>query len=521
MSSRPPAVLVILDGWGYSTDPFGNPTRLAKLPHLTRWYQEAPWALLAASGRDVGLPPGQAGNSEAGHLNIGAGRIVEQDSVRISHAINRGTFFKNAAFLEAIRYVARRRSTLHVFGMLTTDQSAHADPDHFVAILVLLRRYRVRSVVLHLFTDGRDSPTRDGLDLLRRIQRGLLPNEVIGTVMGRFYAMDRKKAWERTRAAYQALVEGRGALAQSAEVAIQDAYGRGQTDEAIPPTIIGSRTEHRVNDHDAVIFYNLRSDRARQLTKAFVQSDFVRRNPGAFRRRVLTDFLFVAMTSFGPDLPNVVTAFPSEDVTDTLPMVLGGSGRSQLYLAESEKFAHITFFFNGGYDHPVAGEDRRMLPSPDVDSYTATPAMAAPGLTRLVVEAVSRRTHDFIAVNLSNADMMGHSGDIPAAIAALEVVDRCLGQVHRAVAGAGGLLMVTADHGNVEKMLEPTTNAPYTEHSQNPVPLFVLRSGTTTLRAKSGRLADVAPTLLSLWGVAKPAAMTGTTLCRLPENPSS
>lgn len=514
-------MLVVLDGWGYSTEPLGNPTRLARLPHFDRWYRESPWSLLSASGADVGLPAGQVGNSEAGHLNIGAGRVVAQDSVRISHAINRGTFFKNPAFLQAIRHVAQRRSTLHVFGMLTTDQSAHADPDHVVAILVLLRRFKVRSVALHLFTDGRDSPPRDGLDLLRRIQRGLMPHEVIGTVMGRFYAMDRKKAWMRTRAAYEALVNGRGAVAETAEAAIQNAYGSGHSDETIPPTIIGPSRQHRVNDHDAVIFYNLRSDRARQLTKAFVQEDFVRRNPGAFRRRRLNDLLFIAMTSFGPDLPNVVTAFPSEDVTDTLPMVLGAAGLRQLYLAESEKFAHITFFFNGGYDHPVAGEERRMVPSPAVDSYAATPAMAAVALAQEVVGAVRGRTHDFIAVNFANADMMGHTGDIPAAVAALETLDRCLGKIAAAVNGAGGLLVVTADHGNVEKMLEPATNAPYTEHTHNPVPFFLIQPARKITPPTRGRLADVAPTLLALLDITKPSAMTGVNLCRLPANPSS
>lgn len=520
--AKPPTVLIILDGWGYSEDPVGNPTRLAKLPTLTKWYQERPWSLLSASGLDVGLSATQVGNSEAGHLNLGAGRVAPQDSVRISRTINNGTFFENAAFLLAVRHVAQKRSTLHLFGMLTADQSAHADPDHIVAILILLRRYRVRKVVLHLFTDGRDSPPKAALELLRRMERGLEPHEVIGTVMGRFYAMDRRKAWDRTRAAFQALVLGRGETATTPHQAILEAYGDGHTDETIPPTIIGSRTEHRVRDHDAVIFYNLRSDRARQLTKAFVQRDFVQRNPGAFRRRAPSDLLFVAMTSFGPDLPNVVTAFPSAVEQDTVPVVLGAAGWRQLYLAESEKFAHITFFFNGGYDHPVAGEERRSVPSPAVDAYTATPGMSLSALTSQITEAIDHGTHDFIAANFANADLLGHTGDIPAAVAACEAIDAALGRIFKTVAAKGGLMLVTADHGNVEQMIDPKSHGAFTEHTGNPVPFFVLANpGIAVSKLAKGRLADVAPTMLQLLGILKPSAMTGHSLCPSSDGPSS
>jgi 2,3-bisphosphoglycerate-independent phosphoglycerate mutase len=377
-------------------------------------------------------------------------------------------------------------------------------------------------VVLHLFTDGRDSPPRSALELLAKLDRGLARNEVIGTVMGRFFAMDRKKAWARTRAAFLALTRGQGNVAPTAAEAIRTAYGHGTGDEMVPPTIIGDRNRNRVEDGDSVIFYNLRSDRARQLTKAFVQNDFLKRNPGAFRRRMPKDLVFVAMTSFGPDLPNVVTAFPSEDIRDTLPMVLGGNGYRQLYLAESEKFAHITFFFNGGYDHAVAGEERLIVPSPGVDLYTVSPVMSAPQLTGEVLGALTKGSHDFIAVNFANADMMGHTGDIPAAERALEVLDTSLAHIAGAVRSHGGLLAVTADHGNVEHMLE-ANGAVSTEHTTNPVPFILLGAGSnwSVGKPKAGRLADVAPTLLAQLGLHKPPVMTGVNLCPLPARRSS
>ncbi|MEK7097555.1 MAG: 2,3-bisphosphoglycerate-independent phosphoglycerate mutase, partial [Patescibacteria group bacterium] len=355
-----PMILVILDGWGISEPNKGNAVTLAKTPVLDSLIKEYPNTRLHAAGKYVGLPDGQPGNSEAGHMNIGAGRIVEQDMVKISKGINNGTFFKNAAFLEAIRHSKANKTKLHIMGMLPAGTSPHSDPDHILALIVLARTHGLKDVYLHLFTDGRDSPKYASLKMVNLIEQNL-KDERIATVMGRFYAMDRTKKWERTEKAYNAMVMGNGKSAKSAHEAITEGYNRGETDEFIEPYVIteNGKPIAKIGDGDSIIFFNLRSDRARQLTKVFVQDDFNEKNPGSFRRKkVLKNVRFVAMTDFGPDLDSILSAFPSVDLKDTLPMQL--SHLRQLYIAETEKYAHVTYFFNGGYTGAIAGEKQKL-----------------------------------------------------------------------------------------------------------------------------------------------------------------
>ncbi|MDO8592531.1 MAG: 2,3-bisphosphoglycerate-independent phosphoglycerate mutase, partial [bacterium] len=395
-----PLILVILDGWGIAKPNQGNAITLAKTPIMDGLMKKYPHTELGAAGKFVGLPPTQTGNSEAGHMNIGAGRTVEQDAVIISRSINDGTFFKNASFVEAVRHVNKNKSSLHLMGMISNGMSAHSDPDHLLALLAFLEANKIKEVYLHLFTDGRDSPKYASLKLIVDIQKAFKNGETIATVMGRFYAMDRTKTWDRTEKAYNALVNGIGKKAISAQAAITESYNRGENDEFIEPYIItkNGKPLPRIASGDSVIFFNLRSDRARQLAKVFVQKDFCKLNTSCFdRKKFLKDLLFVAMTDFGPDLEGILTAFPSGDLKQTLPMQL--ANLKQLYIAETEKYAHVTYFFNGGYAQPIAGEARLAIPSPDVKSYDITPAMSSGGLTKEILNNLAKRKYDFTVLN--------------------------------------------------------------------------------------------------------------------------
>lgn len=508
-----PFVLAILDGWGVAPrrSRKGDVTAKAHTPFLNE-LSNYPHALLQASGKAVGLPPGQDGNSEAGHLNLGAGRVVDQDAVIISKSIKDGTFFKNQTFRTAIEHVKARSSALHLMGLLSNYNSGHSSPDHLIALLKLLHWQRVPRVYLHLFTDGRDSPRYDAIKFLSEIKNYLKDNQLIASLCGRYYAMDRKKDWQRTALTYDLLTRGKGRKEVSAEVALRHAYNRGESDEFISPTIIiDKRGKPRglIRDNDAVIFFNLRSDRARQLAKPFVQVKFEKINKGAFKRwKILKNLCFVALTDFGPDLDHILTAYPSRDIRNTLPMAL--AGRRQLYIAESEKFAHITFFFNGGYDHPVAGEDRVSIPSPAVVSYDTVPAMSAPHLTNYVVQALKKRQYDFIAINFANPDMIGHTGNFQAGLVAMEVVDKSLSLIAKELKKHNGTLMVTADHGNIEELINQQTGEVDTEHSTNPVPLFLYHPAYRgkSFRHRRGILGNVAPTILNFLGLPKPKEMT-------------
>ncbi len=512
-----PMILVILDGWGLAKPSKSNAITLSKTPTMDVLLKEYPHTELGASGKFVGLPPTQSGNSEAGHMNLGAGRVVEQDAVKISKSINDGTFFKNASFLDAIRQVEKNNSRLHLMGMISNGMSAHSDPDHLLALLTMARKYKVKEVYLHLFTDGRDSPKYASLKQIEDLQKAFKNGEAVATIMGRFYAMDRKKTWERTEKAYATLVYGTGKKAPSAAQAITESYNSGESDEFIEPYVItrNGKSLPRISGGDSVIFFNLRSDRARQLAKIFTQKTSREKDgPGFKRKKFLENLKFVAMTDFGPDLDNIATAFPSADLKQTLPMVL--KDLSQLYIAESEKYAHVTYFFNGGYADPVAGEARQLILSPDVKSYDATPAMSSEKLTKEVLTNLAKQIYDFTVLNYAAPDMVGHTGNLAAGIECCHQVDKYLGQIIKAYLGRGGTVLVTADHGNIEEMINLKTGEIDTEHTSNPVPFIAVNKNLAgKIKLKSGGvLGDVGPTILELLGIDKPKEMGGDSLIR-------
>lgn len=505
-----PVVLLILDGWGIAKKSPGNAIALAKTPVMDMLWQKYPRTKLFASGRFVGLPADQIGNSEAGHMNIGAGRVVEQDAVKIGRAINQGSFFRNPIFVNAVKHVKTHHSQLHLMGLLSDGQSAHSDPDHLLALITLARLYSIKKVYLHLFTDGRDSMPRLSLKLVEALERSL-HHEKIATLMGRFYSMDRKKNWASTKKAYDAMVVGRGIRAKSPQAAITESYNRGETDEFIPPYVMTKNKKiiATINNNDAVIFFNLRSDRARQITKALVQKNFEKMNPKSFRRsKIPKNLFFVAMTNFGPDLGGVFTAYPEKPLEDTLPMLLGD--KRQIYITEAEKYAHMTYFFNGGYSDPVADEVRVRIPSPDVKYYARTPKMSVGKVNSCALKILDK--YDFIAINFSSPDMIGHSGEIRPTIKAVEFVDSCIGKLFNAVLKKNGVLIITGDHGNAEEMLDTKTKEVYTRHSGNLVPFIIISKKRFNVTKKIGSLCDIAPTILKLFGFDAPKIYSGKSL---------
>ena len=509
-------VLLILDGWGIGKNDAGNPIYTQAPAFINSLYKKYPHTTICAAGKCAGLPPEQVGNSEAGHINLGAGRVVDQDVVKISKQINTGEFFKNSAFLSAIHHTQKNKSALHLMGMLSDGQSPHSDPDHLLALLTLARKYKVKKIYLHLFTDGRDSPPRSALKSVMALERFLRPNEIIATVIGRFYAMDRKKSWDRTIRSYNAMTTDHSEhQAYSPQAGIMRAYNANVTDEFIEPIVIYQKGKmvKRIDDGDAIIFFNLRSDRARQLAKPFVQHDFEAKNPGSAkfpRRNILKNITFVAMTDFGPDLDNILTAFPSEDIHDSLPMLL--KDKRQLYLSESEKYAHVTFFFNGGYADPVAGESRINIPSPPVVSYDQTPGMSTAKIVSRLVGSLNK--FDFICANFACPDMIGHTGNLAAAEKTVKLVDKYVKRVATAVLKKNGILIITADHGNIESMLNVETGEVITEHTTNDVPFILVGRGLTkNFRLKRGGfLGSIAPTILKLFGIKQPRVMTKDSL---------
>ncbi|MFA5125262.1 MAG: 2,3-bisphosphoglycerate-independent phosphoglycerate mutase [Patescibacteria group bacterium] len=507
-------LLLILDGWGIGKEDGSNPIFLAKPKFINSLYKKYPWTELCASGLCVGLPPDQVGNSEAGHMNLGAGRIADQDVIKISKHIGTGEFFKNPAFLAAINHAKKNKTALHLMGMLSNGQSPHSDPDHLLALLTLVRKHELKKVYLHLFTDGRDSPPMSALKSIMALERSLKPNEIISTVIGRFYAMDRKKVWTRTIAAYNAMTDGRDAhYADSPQAGIDRAYNANISDEFIEPIVIRQKGKMtpRISDNDAIIFFNLRSDRARQMAKPFVQHQFEEKNPGFVKRkRVLRNVSFVAMTDFGPDLDSILTAYPSEDLKNTLPIVL--KNKKQIYIAESEKYAHVTFFFNGGYADPVGGEERINIPSPHVDRYDKTPAMSTKGITSRII--ASLRKYDFICANIACPDMIGHTGNMEAAQETVKAVDKYVKQIVAAALKNDAVLLITADHGNIEYKLNLETGERLTEHTTNPVPFIVVGGsfGKSLKLKRDGVLGDVAPTVIKLFGLNKPKGMSKNSL---------
>lgn len=513
--TKKPVVLIILDGFGIvPQDEKGNAVTQQTAPNIFGYMNKYASSTLEAHGKAVGLFPGQVGNSEAGHFNIGAGRVFKQDLVMISDRIKDGTFFKSNAFKMSLNYVQEKKTNVHIIGLLTDGNSAHSHPDHLYAMLDFFRKKKQKKVFLHLFTDGRDSAQHSAIGFLEELRCNMKNGEEIASICGRFYAMDRNKLWERTERAYNALVLGKGYVATSAESAIEQGYNRGETDEYIQPTIITKKGKPiiTIQEDDAVYFFNARSDRARQLTKAFVQKDFNKQNVGAFhRKKILKHVEFVAMTDFGPDLPNLYTSFPSPDVKNPLAKVIG-ENYSQLYISETEKYAHVTFFINGGYSEPVNGEKRELIKSSGHYSYDEYPQMSSKKITTKVIEKIKSHEYDFVTVNFPNADMVGHTGNFSATKKAVRYMDLQVKKIVDEVLRLDGSVIITADHGNAEEMINKKTGEIMTGHTINPVPIMIVSKKTKGKTLKKGKLADIAPTLLKIMGIKKPTEMTGHSL---------
>lgn len=505
-NARPkPVVLLILDGWGHREDPSDNALAQAELPNWHRLLATCPHTLIHTEGRHVGLPDGQMGNSEVGHMNLGAGRIVYQDLTRIDAAIGDDSFFANPELLAACAAAKAQDRTLHVFGLLSPG-GVHSHEQHIFAMLELAARQGVAKVAVHAFLDGRDTPPRSAEPSLHALQArcDALGNARIATVGGRYYAMDRDQRWDRLRKAWDAIVEAQGEHAPDALTALRAAYARGENDEFVLPTVIDG-TQPMV-DGDAVVFMNFRADRARQITAAFVAPDF---DGFQARRPVLSRF--VCLAEYDVRLPAPV-AFVPDDLRHTLGELLAEQGLTQLRIAETEKYAHVTFFFSGGREEQFRGEERILIPSPKVATYDLKPEMSCPELTGKLVAAIASNRFDAIICNIANPDMVGHSGDLQAAILAAQAVDVAIGAVVAAIRAAHGALIITADHGNLEMMRDPATGQPHTAHTVGPVPLvYVGERGNVSLR-QGGALRDVAPTLLDLLQLPHPPEMTGRSL---------
>ncbi|MEC7583547.1 MAG: 2,3-bisphosphoglycerate-independent phosphoglycerate mutase [Planctomycetota bacterium] len=511
MSSRAPMLLVVLDGFGEAAPGPNNAISAAEPRFMNGLRDDWPWTTLEASGEQVGLPCGLMGNSEVGHLNIGAGRVVHQDISRIDLDIENGRFAKNEALLSATAHATKTGGRLHLFG-LVSDGGVHSSDRHLRALLELCRDAGLSGdrTVLHAFLDGRDTPPRSAQGYLEEVEGWMteLGTGRIATVVGRYSAMDRDKRWERVQRAYDALTIGKGDVAESARQAVESAYGRGEGDEFVAPCIIGSSDSGRVRDGDAVVFFNFRSDRARQLTETFTSSEF-----DGFSRAAFPAVHFVTMTRYRDDFPCPI-AFGPQNMAGTFPEVISSSGLTQLRIAETEKYAHVTFFFSGGDEKEFPGERRVLIPSPKVATYDLQPEMSANLVTdRLLEELASDRSPDVTILNFANADMVGHTGIIPAALHAVRTLDECLARIVPAYVDRGGTVAITADHGNVEEMVDPATGEPHTAHTTNPVPLLMAGDAVKgrTLRS-GGRLCDIATTLLPILGLSNGEGMDGVDL---------
>ena len=505
MQRRTPLLLLILDGWGVREGAPDNAIAAAETPNWDRLWTECPHALLETSGEAVGLPAGQMGNSEVGHMNIGAGRIVYQELTRISKAIDSGDFRTNPALVETVE--AAGDNAVHVMGLLS-DGGVHSHEDHFFATLRLAAEHHAGPIRIHLFLDGRDTPPRSASGSIERLENVLadIPQARVASVSGRYWAMDRDQRWERIERAWHAIAQGRSEFtADSAMDALERAYQRGEDDEFVQPTVVAA--DDALGDGDSVVFINFRADRARQLTRVLADPEF-----DAFDARRPALAAVATMTRYESDLDTHV-AFPPARLDHLLGQELAAAGVGQLRIAETEKYAHVTYFFNGGMEQVFEGEDRKLIPSPKVATYDLQPEMSAPELADQLVGAIESRKWPVIVCNVANPDMVGHSGKFDAAVAAVEAVDRLLGRVTDAIAAAGGEMLVTADHGNVEQMTDPESGQPHTAHTTNPVPLVFV--GRAAAVARSGSLRDIAPTMLALLGLEIPEAMTGRPLVEI------
>jgi len=503
---KPPILLLVCDGWGHAPPSEGNAISRARTPIYDRWLAEYPWTLLEASGEAVGLPAGVMGNSEVGHLTLGAGRMVPQDLLRIDLALRDGSFFENPALKAAMAHARRRGATLHLMGLLS-DGGVHSHQRHLEGLLELASRERVPRVRVHAFTDGRDTPPRSALGFVARLEETLAKwGGRIATISGRYYAMDRDKRWDRVARAYQALVFSSGLRAASAREAIEASYARDESDEFLQPTVMldGDEPAGPIRDGDAVVFFNFRADRARQITRALTDpafADFPRPRPPKAH--------FVGFTEYKEDF-GLPAAFPPQTLGHILADVWGGAGITNLRLAETEKYAHVTYFFNGGVEEPFPGEQRILVPSWKGATYDLHPEMSAAQITEEAVRALRDGTLGALVVNFANADMVGHTGKLAETITAIETLDRCFGILDAVCRETGAVFLMTADHGNAEQMIDPVTGAPHTAHTTNPVPLILgAKNGGL---ADGGTLADVAPTILGLQGIGVPKEMMGKDL---------
>lgn len=510
-SKKKPTVLIILDGWGYREESSDNAIAAGSTPTWDRLWSKAPHMLISGSGLDVGLPEGQMGNSEVGHMSLGSGRVIYQNITRIDQAIRDGSFDRNPAFTGAIDSAREAGGAVHILGLMSPG-GVHSHEQQILAAIKLAASRGAGRVYLHAFLDGRDTPPRSAAaslakadDLFKELGCGR-----IASIVGRYYAMDRDNRWDRIEAAYRLLTEAHADFrAPTALEGLEAAYERGENDEFVLPTVIQAEAEDRVciSDNDAVLFLNFRADRARQMTRALVEPEF-----DGFTRRVkpaLADF--VMTTEYAADIP-ASCAFAPESLVNVLGDYLAQRGATQLRIAETEKYAHVTFFFSGGREEQFPGEDRKLIPSPDVATYDLQPEMSALELTDHLVEAIESGKYDLIVCNYANGDMVGHTGVFEAAVKAVETLDQCLGRVEKAVLATDGQALVTADHGNCEQMTDRETGQAHTQHTTELVPLVYIGNRPLKLRPKTGKLADIAPTLLALMGLPQPAEMTGTNL---------
>lgn len=501
---KKPVALIIMDGFGYNPDSYGNAIADAKKPNLDKLFAECPHTLIGASGLDVGLPDGQMGNSEVGHTNIGAGRVVYQMLVKISKSIKEGTIRKNPAIVGAVENCVKNGSALHLMGLLS-DGGVHSHIEHLFGLMEMAKDMGVEKIYVHAFLDGRDVPPTSGAEYMEKLveETKRIGAGKVATVMGRFYAMDRDNAWDRVEKAYAAMVYGEGVEGCCPVGAIKKSYEEGVTDEFMVPTVLDK--EGAIKSGDSVIFFNFRPDRARQITRAFVDPDFT----GFPRKNGFFPLHFVCMTQYDATMPNVHVAFPPEALTMTMGEYISKHGLTQLRIAETQKYAHVTFFYNGGEEKTFPGEDRILIKSPDVETFDLKPEMSAYEVTDAVVKAIEEDKYNMIILNYANCDMVGHTGIEEAAAKAVEAVDACVGRTVDAILKAGGAALITADHGNAEKMKEPD-GAPFTAHTTNPVPLIV--AGYPCKLREGGRLADLSPTMLDIMGLPKPPEMDGESL---------
>ncbi len=506
-------MLIVLDGVGINEDEKGNAFKAAKTPNIDKLIAKYPNASLKTSGLSVGLPEGQMGNSEVGHMSIGAGRVIYQDLTLISEKIRTGEFFKNKVLLEAINHVKEKDSKLHIFGLLS-DGGVHSHIEHFYALLELAKREGISKVYIHAFMDGRDTAPTSGVEYMRALENKCKELEVgkVASICGRYYAMDRDKRWDRVELAYNMLTLGEGKHFKTAERAIENSYECQEFDEFIKPIVIVDDLDTPiglVESNDAVIFANFRPDRAREISHALKDDNFT-----GFTRKSgkLTNLKYVGMTEYEETLKNVKVAFRKEEIKETLGEFLSKRGYTQLRIAETEKYAHVTFFFNGGEEKVTAGESRILIPSPKVATYDLKPEMSAYEVTDKLIEEIDSKKHDVIIVNYANGDMVGHTGDFDAAVKAVETVDECLGKVVEKLASVDGEAIIIADHGNCEQMIDLVTGEPVTSHSTFDVPIIVVSEKVKSVEC--GALTDVAPTLIDMMGLTKPKEMTGHSLVK-------